>query len=69
MCPRTLLTFIYNNNSSNIEKKLPQVGPKALTRRRNRKTTQPIAKLFMLQANAKRMANAKLFVLQVKVKS
>ena len=69
MCPRTIFTCIYNNNPSNIEKKVSQVGPKALTRRRNRKTIQPIGKLYMLHANAKRMANAKIFVLQVKVKS
>ena len=36
MCRRVLVSHPYNKNPSKIEKKLPSVRPKTLTRRRER---------------------------------
>ena len=69
VCPRILVTHACNNNPSSIDKKRPLVRPKALTRRRKRKTIHPIPKHLALYANTKRIPNAKDFVLEVNVKS
>ena len=53
MCLKILVKRAYCSNSSNIERKLPSVRPKALTKKRKRDKKKCICKSFRVRRNDK----------------